>query len=93
MILKGKAKREREEHNKGQVGSGLGVLAGYGDSEDESEDDVIPNAGDVCRDQEAEDSQGEKTEGADQKKPPDDDAVKMARRARAKEWAEKRRAS
>jgi hypothetical protein len=90
MIVKGKTRREKEEHEKDKVGSGLGVLAGYGDS-DESEDDVAQNVGDTVHNSEAEGDQDKKVEGENQK-PMDDESIKVARRARAKEWAEKRRA-
>lgn len=96
-ILKGKARREKEEHDKerdkgreDKVGNGLGVLVGYEDSEDEGDDDDARNVG-TSYDREAESGQSEKTEPANQK-PLNDDITKMARRARAKEWAEKRRA-
>jgi hypothetical protein len=92
-ILKGKARREKEDKGReDKAGSGLGVLAGYGDSDDESGDDDTGNAGDTNNDREAEDDRGKKTEEANQKHS-NDDSIKMARRARAKEWAAKRRAS
>jgi hypothetical protein len=85
MAVKGEAKREKDDKDQEQKkGSGLGLLAGYSDSGDESEDD---NPASDNR----EDDRGEGVAGRHQD--PDDDAAKMARRARAKEWAEKRRAS
>lgn len=91
-ILKGKARREKEEREKGKggKGSGLGVLAGYGDSEDETGDDGTGSLSDTSRD--IPDDQLVPSERVN-KNPPDDDATKMARRARAREWAKKRRAS
>jgi hypothetical protein len=89
MTVNGKAKREKDEKEREQKkGSGLRILAGYGDSEDESENDGLEGAR-TSDNREAED------EGAAEghQKALDDDAAKMARRARAKEWAEKRRAS
>jgi hypothetical protein len=90
MIIRGKAKREKEEQEKeDKKEGGLGILAGYGDSEDESDDDDAHNAGDTKCNQERENV--DKDEMND--KPLDDNAAKEARRARAKAWAEKRRAS
>lgn len=92
MTVNGKAKREKDEKEREQKkGSGLGILAGYGDSEDESENDGLEGAR-TSDNREAEDAQGEGAAEGHQKAL-DDDAAKMARRARAKEWAEKRRAS
>ena len=93
MILKGKARREKEERDNGKedkLGSGLGILAGYGDSEDESEGGSAGSLGNTSR--EAPDDQRVLSEEVNQN-PPDDDAIKIARRARAREWAKKRRAS
>jgi hypothetical protein len=87
MAVKGEAKREKDDKDQEQKkGSGLGLLAGYSDSGDESEDDNP-----ASDNREDDDARGEGVAGRHQD--PDDDAAKMARRARAKEWAEKRRAS
>ena len=91
MIIRGKTKREKEKHEKEKEGrkGGLGILAGYGDSEDESEDDDAHSAGNTKYNQERENVDKDEMN----EKPLDDNAAKEARRARAKAWAEKRRAS
>ncbi|KAI0325765.1 hypothetical protein GY45DRAFT_1329876 [Cubamyces sp. BRFM 1775] len=82
--------RSRELKKKTEVASGgrpgIGALAGYGDS-DEDEDQDEPTRED------AQDVQAttDETKGAPSSDV-SDDAVKAARRARAREWAEKRRA-
>ncbi|GLB42678.1 hypothetical protein LshimejAT787_1201270 [Lyophyllum shimeji] len=89
QILKGKVRLEKEEEEKRlKAGkTGLGALAGYGDSDAESGD--------------SDDHQPGETERAEP--PPEipyvpspppleaEEAVKEARRERAREWAEKRR--
>lgn len=95
MIIRGKAKMEKEEHEKEKEGKkegGLGILAGYGDSEDESEDNDAHNVGNTNINQERENVRDDDKDETNEK-PLDDNAAKEARRARAKAWAEKRRAS
>ncbi|KAF8063325.1 hypothetical protein FPV67DRAFT_1421199 [Lyophyllum atratum] len=89
QIVKGKARLEHEKEKKGEKGLGLGALAGYGDSDADSDD-----------------SDGASGETDAAEPPPEipevplppvplhpevEDAAKEARRARAKEWAERRR--
>ncbi|KAG6917404.1 hypothetical protein DXG01_002673 [Tephrocybe rancida] len=93
QITKGKARMAKEkEQQKGAAGSGgLGVLAGYGDSD--AEDSEGSNARD--------DEEAEPRPQIPQVLPPPPPAPQVtgteatmeARRARAKEWAEKRRQS
>jgi len=61
-----------------QVGAGLGGLAGYGDSEDEDEGNEADETTIPLNKEQKTDNEA-------------DDPVKEARRARAREWAEKRR--
>ncbi|CCL98879.1 uncharacterized protein FIBRA_00886 [Fibroporia radiculosa] len=74
---------EEAEKEAQPAGGGLGGLAGYGDSDDDSSNDGDEKTG----------GPSEKTRTATEDTGPDmDDELKKARRARAKEWAEKRRA-
>jgi hypothetical protein len=68
-----------------RTGAGLGVLADYGDSDEEDDKESDKNAESSIQGDNAltENSQDTETEAA----------IKEARRARAREWAEKRRAS
>jgi hypothetical protein len=81
--IKGRVRMENDEKEREkQVGAGLGGLAGYGDSEDEADtsevdDTAIPSS--------------KKDNAGGEEKQADDLLVKEARRARAREWAEKRR--
>ncbi|KAI0739354.1 hypothetical protein C8Q80DRAFT_1260916 [Daedaleopsis nitida] len=70
-------KKRKEDEAKQSASGGMGGLAGYGDSDEEE-------------DGEAEDQDGSTEVSATNT--PDGDALKAARRARAREWAEKRRA-
>ncbi|KAI1782840.1 hypothetical protein LXA43DRAFT_1103337 [Ganoderma leucocontextum] len=100
-LTKGKArleleaeKRRKTEDAKTQGNLGIGGLAGYGDSDEESEgggDDQDAAAGEP---QVEDGGVAEVPEVADTVTAPEpDEAVKAARRARAREWAEKRRAA
>ena len=94
-LAKGKVRLEQEEEKKrrveaAKVQSSIGGLAGYGDSDEESgsggegQDEVQQPPVQVSGTADA----GQHTD------PPEADAeVKAARRARAREWAEKRRAA
>ncbi|KAH9840176.1 uncharacterized protein C8Q71DRAFT_480363 [Rhodofomes roseus] len=79
--------KEQTEARQAQPNPGLGGLAGYGGSDSEADSD--PG--------QSEEAAEDKPDEADSKSPvevPDDvqdDDAKAARRARAKEWAEKRR--
>ncbi|KAI0354392.1 hypothetical protein OH77DRAFT_1425959 [Trametes cingulata] len=73
-------------------GPGIGGLAGYGDS-DESEEDADDEGGDEPKaPPEPEKANTQSAEG-EMENSATDDALKAARRARAREWAEKRRAA
>ncbi|KAG6833343.1 hypothetical protein H0H87_008519 [Tephrocybe sp. NHM501043] len=87
-LAKGKAKmaKAKEEQEK-QSASGLGVLAGYGDSDADSEEDADARDKTEIESQPAISS----TEPNSAPRTMDAEALKEARRARAKEWAEKRR--
>ncbi|KAF5368022.1 hypothetical protein D9758_004490 [Tetrapyrgos nigripes] len=85
-----KEQAEKEEEQK--KNKGLGFLADYGDSDDSTFDD-----GDPAEDTRNEEAAGAQTEGMIEQPPPsvpaqDDEAAMQARRARAKEWMEKRKA-
>ena len=94
LVLKGQAKREKEGLTKKQQEreSGLGGLADYGDSEDEGEDgggevaEVVSSGSKLDHKLVPESLDPKAQDGRS------GDAAKSARRARAKEWAEKRRA-
>lgn len=80
--------RNEEEAGKGKGKVGLGRLTGYGDSDEESESEVEgakveeeTKAGSVAAEF-----------GHASVAQTDDESIKEARRARAREWAEKRRA-
>ncbi|KAI0643287.1 hypothetical protein C8Q79DRAFT_928466 [Trametes meyenii] len=103
--LEQEAEKRRAAKDVGKVAVALGGLAGYGDSdedEDENEDDG-DNADppDVAEAKETVDSTANATDGhpdgEGQREGVDpsevEDALKAARRARAREWAEKRRAA
>lgn len=77
--LKVRAEKEAEAQTK--AGGGLGGLLGYGDSDGESEDGCP---------KELTLSESKEEEILDEVK--SEDVVKEARRARAREWAKKRRA-
>lgn len=99
-ITKGRARLEieaqkKEKEEKEKQKAGLGGLAGYGDSDEDSgdADDEEPQQPYVV---ETRLVQAESTTSVET--PPDqaaasDEAAKEARRARAREWAEKRRAA
>ncbi|PIL34455.1 hypothetical protein GSI_03231 [Ganoderma sinense ZZ0214-1] len=98
-LAKGKArlemeaeKRRKEEDSKAQNNAGIGGLAGYGDSDAESEDgedDPKPAIEEASGEAEGQVGVSSTVEPA----PEPDEEVKAARRARAREWAEKRRAA
>ena len=89
--------RKEVEGRGAKPGGGIGGLAGYGDS-DSDEDSGAEE------EKEQEDADASEVAGAEKQTPAandeehtsksihDDEAAKAARRARAKEWAEKRRA-
>lgn len=83
--MKNEMEEEKSETN--AAPSALGGLAGYGgsDSEDESEPSEAPDEKDKDEEPLPENLSSTKNE-ADQ-----EESIKQARRARAKEWAEKRR--
>lgn len=93
-LAKGKARleleaektRKEEEEAAKKSGGGMGGLAGYGDSDEEGEDEGEGSA------EVGQDAAPIHT-GAPQASLEEDDPVKAARRARAREWAEKRRAA
>lgn len=93
LAIEAQKKELMEEKEKQKVG--LGGLAGYGDSDEDSGDaDEEPQQTSVV---ETRPAQAFSTIGIE--RPPDqataafDEAAKEARRARAREWAEKRRAA
>ena len=95
-LAKGKVRLEQEEEKKRRMEAAkkqnsIGGLAGYGDSDEES------GSGGEGRDEVREPALADGgTVGGGQSTdhPPEaDDEVKAARRARAREWAEKRRAA
>ncbi|KAM5540168.1 hypothetical protein V8D89_006308 [Ganoderma adspersum] len=100
-LAKGKArleleaeKRRKEEDAKAQAQGNLGIggLAGYGDSDEESNsggDDGDAPVGEP----EVEDGRMVEAPKVAEPAPEPDEDVKAARRARAREWAEKRRAA
>ena len=100
-LTKGKARLEMEaekkrkaEDAKAQSDAGIGGLAGYGDSDEESDDgegDQDGPAGER-REEDSGAPVAEVLSVADPAPEPDEE-VKAARRARAREWAEKRRAA
>ena len=95
-MAKGKVRLEQEEEKKRRVEaakkqSSIGGLAGYGDSDEESGSGG--EGQDEIREPPVQDS-GTAEGGQPMEHPPEaDDEVKAARRARAREWAEKRRAA
>ncbi|KAI0755659.1 hypothetical protein C8Q74DRAFT_1304866 [Fomes fomentarius] len=102
-LAKGKARleleaektRKEEEEAAKKSGGGMGGLAGYGDSDEEGEDGGEGQSGDknAVSAEVGQDAAAPINTGAPQASLEDDDPVKAARRARAREWAEKRRAA
>ena len=100
-LAKGKARLELEAEKRrkaedakeqAQANLGIGGLAGYGDSDEESDsggDDSGAPVGEV----EVEDGRMAEVPKVAEPAPEPDEDVKAARRARAREWAEKRRAA
>ena len=96
-LTKGKLRLEQEAEKRKAAeaveragsngGLAMGGLAGYGDSDDDEQ-------GGEGDEQVAEAAEGAKGQAGSPPPEPaqDDDALKAARRARAKEWAERRRA-
>jgi len=88
-----KEEKEKKVVDKSAMG-GLGVLAAYGDSEGESGDESVGEGKDMSApavvEQETNDK-GKLEEECSQVQR-DNDVAREVRRARAKEWAEKRRA-
>jgi len=76
------AKKQFQDGEKNRAG--LGVLADYGDSDEEEETDE--------NDKLSTESKGDEVVITNSSDADTDTAIKEARRARAKEWAEKRRA-
>jgi hypothetical protein len=76
---------KKQSQNMDRTGAGLGVLADYGDSDDEDDEEPGKNA-DLSME-----TKGDKFVVQSSLDSDADAAVKEARRARAKEWAEKRR--
>jgi len=92
MLAKHKARveLERKEEEK-KRGIGLGLVAGYGSDEESNDDDEKESKEGESRD--AEGKQEVKDEDTTVVTPlGPEEAVKEARRLKAKEWAEKRRA-
>ncbi|KIP02096.1 hypothetical protein PHLGIDRAFT_96364 [Phlebiopsis gigantea 11061_1 CR5-6] len=93
---KGRVRLEQDEkHRKtgrDMIGAGLGGLSGYGDSEDDSDADDDPGGGEGLNDVKDQEQHSVHIDHANSGTTTQDDAVKEARRARAREWAEKRRA-
>ncbi len=94
LELEAEKKRKMEEATKGSAAA-LGGLAGYGSS-DEDEDDNGESAADARANDPVKPSSP--VQDPVPPRPPvepaaDDDALQAARRARAREWAEKRRAA
>ena len=76
---------KKQSQNTERAGAGLGVLADYGDSDDEDDEESGKNA-DLFTE-----TKGDKVVIQSSLDSDADAAVKEARRARAREWAEKRR--
>lgn len=99
-LAKGKARleleaektRKEEEEAAKKSGGGMGGLAGYGDSDEEGEDEGQSGDKNAISVEVGQDAAPIHT-GAPQASLEEDDPVKAARRARAREWAEKRRAA
>ncbi|KAI0710901.1 hypothetical protein C8Q76DRAFT_739137 [Earliella scabrosa] len=89
LTLEAEKKREEDEAKQKAVVS-IGGLAGYGDSDDEDDEDNDAPAAETQKSSVPEVAQVAE-EAKDAQSAADDDAVKAARRARAREWAEKRR--
>ncbi|KAF5338843.1 hypothetical protein D9758_015568 [Tetrapyrgos nigripes] len=90
--MKKEQAEKEEEQKKSKSGPGLGLLVDYGDSDGSVSDDRDP-ADDIMRNEEP----GAEALEITAMPPPlgpgqDDEAAMQARRARAKEWVEKRRA-
>lgn len=81
---------EKEKSKNSTVGSALGGLAGYGGSDDDTTSDHSDKSN--SNDQEKQVSKQDHASSMVKDEPNDED-VKQARRARAREWAEKRRAN
>jgi hypothetical protein len=93
-IFKGKARAEKEaEEKKTETAKGLGMLSGYGDSDADSEaSDNDEKAGNTRPGIEADITTADKgIIGTLETTNFSADIAQEARRARAKEWAEKRR--
>ena len=100
-LTKGKARLELEaekkrkaDNVKAKSNTSIGGLAGYGDSDEES-DDGEGNQ-DAAPEEQREEDGGPPAAGVSsvaELAPEPDEEVKAARRARAREWAEKRRAA
>lgn len=72
-------------------GVGIGGLAGYGDSDDDASAEEGDDGDDKLANELAEEAK--KNPAEDTEANASDDALKAARRERAREWAEKRRAA
>ncbi|KIM87866.1 hypothetical protein PILCRDRAFT_3592 [Piloderma croceum F 1598] len=77
---------KKQFQDKEQNKAGLGVLADYGDSDEEEDEETDKN------DKLSMESKGDEVVITNSSDVDTDAAIKEARRARAKEWAEKRRA-
>ena len=86
-------KKRKEEEVQRSSGASLGGLAGYGSSDDEDEGSAADVREDVSVKPISPSEKPPPTPEGLAKQQPDDDALKAARRARAREWAEKRRAA
>ena len=91
MLAKHKVRVEldRKEEEK-KRGVGLGLVAGYGSDEESSDDEKESEEGGSRDGEGKQDVKGEDTTVITPLDP--EEAVKEARRLKAKEWAEKRRA-
>ncbi|KAI0370699.1 hypothetical protein BV20DRAFT_966203 [Pilatotrama ljubarskyi] len=86
-----KTRAAKEKEAAGSGGAGIGGLVGYGDS-DEEDEEGSGHEGENDAKPPAEQVTAQPVEGGTGSIAPDD-ALKAARRVRAREWAEKRRAA
>ncbi|EIW52684.1 uncharacterized protein TRAVEDRAFT_135080, partial [Trametes versicolor FP-101664 SS1] len=93
LRLELEAKKTKDKGAALSGGAGIGGLSGYGDSDDD--DDGSAEEGDGGDDKLANEpaEEGKKDIAEDMEANASDDALKAARRERAREWAEKRRAA
>ena len=91
MLAKHKVRVELEKKEEEKKrGVGLGLVSGYGSDEESDDDEKESEEGGRCDGEGTQDLKGEDTTVITPLDP--EEAVKEARRLKAKEWAEKRRA-